>query len=383
MRWFALVAVLGCSSPGDDIVGPFTGEVRRFGIDEIVIPSESNLANALAADLDGDGKPENQLGAIAIVLASIGDLTIHTTDMVASGALASSVEIQADDFTTDDSVGVTYFGANGDAATVAGGAFVDGTLVTNRTHATRAPGRAVLRLPLFTNADPLVVELDGMELELTPDGAGGFDAIVRGGIRETAAREAAYTGLVQMFATEPERHLVFSRQVDTNVDGEVSREEVDESVIALIIAPDIRLFDGDRYSPQSGKPDSVSVAFGVHLTPCDAGRCTTATPVNTCRDRVRDGDETDVDCGGACQPCAAAAACAVPADCQSNACDANRCRAATCTDGILDGFESDVDCGGVCGPCALGQTCAADADCSTGACDNGIASTGACTSGAN
>ena len=52
-----------------------------------------------------------------------------------------------------------------------------------------------------------------------------------------------------------------------------------------------------------------------------------SAPVNLCRDRVRDGDETDVDCGGSCQPCAAAKQCGRAEDCYSQACDAGTCRA--------------------------------------------------------
>ncbi len=42
---------------------------------------------------------------------------------------------------------------------------------------------------------------------------------------------------------------------------------------------------------------------------------------------------------------------------------------ATCSDGILNGDESDVDCGGSCLPCADGMRCVTDADCA-GSCGN-------------
>jgi hypothetical protein len=46
---------------------------------------------------------------------------------------------------------------------------------------------------------------------------------------------------------------------------------------------------------------------------------------------------------------------------------------------VRDGYESDVDCGGSCAPCAAGLTCAADSDCASNNCDNGIASLGTCS----
>jgi hypothetical protein len=177
------------------------------------------------------------------------------------------------------------------------------------------------------------------------------------------------------------RHVVFGRLMDTNLDGKISRDEFDASVIALLIAPDIQLFDGGHYAPQAlpKTKDSFSVAFRVHLSPCPAGHCTSAAPADACRDRVRDGTETDVDCGGTCQPCQAGASCAAPNDCQTNACDTGRCRAPSCTDGMRDGFESDVDCGDNCAKCPPGRACVAGSDCASGTCNNSPGSLGTCT----
>ena len=374
MRILLLVAMVGCSStPSNDVVGPFTGEVRRFAIDAVTVPRDSTQSDGYADDLDGDGKPENQLGLATAVLASLNDLSLDAPDMIAAGGLASSIEIQADDRTDDETVGVRYLGADGEPATVVGGRFVAGSFRSNRTFETRVPGRALIRVPAFTNADPLILDVEGLEIDLDPDGRGGFDAIVRGGVREETVRQVGYEGLLQMFATEPSRHLVLERQMDVNHDGELSRPEVDDSILALVVVADVRLFDGEAYAPRPGvKPDSISLAFAVHLSPCPSGTCGTTTPIDHCRDRVRDGDETDVDCGGSCQRCATALACGVGDDCQSRACDGGRCRAATCSDGVRDGFESDVDCGGVCGACQLGQGCAAASDCAVGSCDSGV-----------
>ena len=377
MRAVLLVLLVGCSD-SSDVTGPFTGEPVRFVVDAIQVPHDANEAAALAADLDGDDVPDNQFGNVTGVLAGTTDLSMHAADMIASGALASVVMIQADDLSSDSSVGVTYLGAMDEPATVAGGRFVNGAFASNLTRDTHVPGAARVHLPIYVNADPLVIELEGMAIELAPDGA-GYTGVVRGGFREEAARAAAYTGLVQMFETEPERHLVFGRGVDKNHDDMITRAEVDDSVIALLVTADVDLFDGERFAPHvSTTPDSLSVAFGIHLTPCASGTCSSVAPMNGCRDRARDGDETDVDCGGSCQPCWADKLCLRAEDCQSRACDAGHCRAATCNDGVRDGYESDVDCGSSCGPCMAGKICAADSDCASTNCDNGIASLGTC-----
>ncbi|MFM2152938.1 MAG: hypothetical protein RL199_1373, partial [Pseudomonadota bacterium] len=84
-------------------------------------------------------------------------------------------------------------------------------------------------------------------------------------------------------------------------------------------------------------------------------------------DRVRNGDETDVDCGGSSgKACALAKSCLVRADCAAGAVCANgRCAAASCADGVFDRTkgEVDIDCGGSCGPCAVGKACTTASQC--------------------
>ena len=381
MKKLLLLGLFACSSDSStDVKPPFTGDVHRFVVDRITVPSTSAETNAFAGDLDGNGVTENKLGLATASLAATADLSLDAQDMIASGALASIVEIQADDLATDDTVGVRFLGADGEAAVVAGGTLVAGTFLSNRAATTRVPGRAFAHLPIFTNADPAVLPLEGLEIDLTADGAGGFDAIVRGGIRQDVARMVSYDGIIQMIETEPDRHLVFQRQVDADRDGVMSHAELEDSVIALLVTADIQLFDGTKYAPNPmpTTKDSLSIAFGVHLIPCASGRCIDATPTNTCRDRARDGTETDVDCGGSCQKCFDGLSCTAPSDCQSNACVAGRCAAATCSDGVRDRYESDVDCGSTCGPCAAGQACATDSDCASTSCDSNIAAGGRC-----
>lgn len=44
------------------------------------------------------------------------------------------------------------------------------------------------------------------------------------------------------------------------------------------------------------------------------------------------------------------------------------CQRALCGNGVRDGSESDIDCGGVCGSCALGARCASASDCASNVC---------------
>lgn len=47
---------------------------------------------------------------------------------------------------------------------------------------------------------------------------------------------------------------------------------------------------------------------------------------------------------------------------------ATRAQAASCMDTIKNGQESDVDCGGSCAPCATAKTCTKGMDCISGVC---------------
>jgi hypothetical protein len=54
--------------------------------------------------------------------------------------------------------------------------------------------------------------------------------------------------------------------------------------------------------------------------------------------------------------------------CGSGWCDNGVCRASSCTNGVRDGNETDVDCGGSCGACTACSACWQNSDCATGMC---------------
>ncbi len=135
--------------------------------------------------------------------------------------------------------------------------------------------------------------------------------------------------------------------------------------------------DGDAAAPE-GPP------CGRLTTPCaPGGRCEGPLDcaTNVCRDGVcndvapadgkKNGDETDVDCGGAHAPaCADGKGCAIAADCTSAVCTGGSCQPPSPTDAVKNGDETDVDCGGANSPkCKTGQGCAGDADCDDVRCD--------------
>lgn len=101
---------------------------------------------------------------------------------------------------------------------------------------------------------------------------------------------------------------------------------------------------------------------------CKAGKCTAVTGGNP-TDNVKNGDETDVDCGGSAPRCADGKACKIADDCTSGVCTGNVCKAPAPDDNIKNGDETDVDCGGATAPkCAADKACAKNEDCASSAC---------------
>jgi hypothetical protein len=89
---------------------------------------------------------------------------------------------------------------------------------------------------------------------------------------------------------------------------------------------------------------------------------------------MKDGAETDTDCGGSsfngalpCKACGDGLKCVAGTDCVNKVCTGGICQPATCTDGKQNGTETDIDCGGLtCPKCNPGQKCAAVGDCAQG-----------------
>src|SRR5262245_38849212 len=66
-----------------------------------------------------------------------------------------------------------------------------------------------------------------------------------------------------------------------------------------------------------------------------------------CGDLVKNGDESDTDCGGPdCTGCTQSRLCKEARDCVTRSCSGGVCQAPTCGDGVANGTETGRDCGG-------------------------------------
>lgn len=91
-----------------------------------------------------------------------------------------------------------------------------------------------------------------------------------------------------------------------------------------------------------------------------------------CDDGMRNGTETDVDCGGNCGNCDVGQHCVSHTDCASNSCQGGTCHQPTCFDGMKNQNETDIDCGGSCTRCSNGSACNSAGDCQSQYCTDGI-----------
>jgi hypothetical protein len=115
---------------------------------------------------------------------------------------------------------------------------------------------------------------------------------------------------------------------------------------------------------------------------CDSGVCTggSCRPA-TCGDLTKSADETGVDCGGPCEGCAAGVACGKDKDCKDQRCIASICVTGSCTDSIKNQDETDIDCGGMCGPCGATEGCSVGTDCESGSCIDKRCAAATCSDG--
>lgn len=96
---------------------------------------------------------------------------------------------------------------------------------------------------------------------------------------------------------------------------------------------------------------------------------------SSCFDARQNGAETGIDCGGStcAARCDLGVGCTISSDCKSALCHATRltCAETTCDDGLKNGTETDIDCGGgiSCPKCAVGKQCTINSDCDPPSCD--------------
>jgi hypothetical protein len=134
----------------------------------------------------------------------------------------------------------------------------------------------------------------------------------------------------------------------------------------------LELENGSKYFIRAVAYDNAN----QNSTPMDSNGITINTSLiyEPCDNGEKDTGEADIDCGGICSiKCEIGDKCIFNSDCITGLCNQSTklCRGATCFDLIRDGGETDIDCGGNCSAkCEEGKSCLNNSDCRSNICIN-------------
>ncbi len=170
---------------------------------------------------------------------------------------------------------------------------------------------------------------------------------------------------------------------DTAVDASDDAEDT-EADVTLDVPIDTGGTDTEPDAVDTGPEDTGSpdADTGVEDSGMDAPDTDRPDVADSCFDSIRNGSESDVDCGGACPGCPTGGNCRLNGDCASGVCIAGMCQAPSCFDGLMNGEETGRDCGGdECDACPIGEGCDDGEDCMTMSCADGLCAPPGCTDG--
>ena len=140
----------------------------------------------------------------------------------------------------------------------------------------------------------------------------------------------------------------------------------------------------DCGGPTKDAPKCAPGQGCLDVNDCDKVRCDLVQKKcldPTHDDEIKNLDETDADCGGPTATvarCATGKMCVATNDCANVLCNAMTkvCDPPTKVDGLKNGTETDVDCGGAAptnaSKCVINRGCLVGADCVTGGCSLGL-----------
>lgn len=128
----------------------------------------------------------------------------------------------------------------------------------------------------------------------------------------------------------------------------------------------------------TGEEQAVADELDVPVVVCQIGMCSGGTPSTT---PAAEGTECNENGGKACDGKGKCVECITDSDCGQIGwfCDPKFGSCHRCDDGLKNGDETDVDCGGYdCAKCNQGLECAVGSDCKTNFCADGICCDTAC-----
>jgi len=177
-----------------------------------------------------------------------------------------------------------------------------------------------------------------------------------------------FAGVVSVACTQPNPHArvdgdttdttSMSGPDTTSGSDSVPDSSGSTSVSATVTDADVTTTIGTDATTASGTDvTTASDADATETAPATTSSTESSSTgdVLPCDNRIHDGMETDIDCGGeACSPCDHGSMCEDDRDCVSKVCTTSmRCAVPTCSDTVHNGEEAGIDCGGQCEVCVI------------------------------
>jgi hypothetical protein len=260
MRLLALVPILAaCTTSDPDVPTPHDGSHLRLVVDDYVLPSSEDEAEAMGSDFDHDGNLDNAIGIAISALSTYADIRDDASirALIGSGQVPSSLEI----FGSDDGsqvVGVEYFATPGiDGSLMRGTALADGGFAVGL-----GATETTLLLPALVDADPTPIALAFTEMQLAPTGSGSYDVRVQGLVARDGLINGVCTSLLQAITADPSAHPYLIDFIDgidilsgsANAPLPTLEQCIQSTGLANLFAPDV-----------TGPDDAMYVSFGIAL----------------------------------------------------------------------------------------------------------------------
>jgi hypothetical protein len=267
-------------------------------------------------DLNGDGKTDNQLGNIIGALSANNLNTQDGVDQaVCKGQVVLLLKQTSGDaaYQNDDATGAlvqvgksaTYTDTNTDGKCGAGdvapkydgtdtfmldtafagaqfaGRISNGLYSSNSPVTTTHPVTVSLQLPLVSGAPPVQLDIVGAHIQFRVSGGKIASGQINGAIRQTDVTNKIIPNVADLLnsrvvanptgSTEKQILQIFdigcTGMTNLKGDGMISVCEVaDNSIIKNVLNPDVQMFDGSTYKPNSANTTKDSLSLGLGFT---------------------------------------------------------------------------------------------------------------------